>query len=196
MIEVIAGCMFSGKSEELNRRLRRAEIAKQKIVAYKPVNDDRYHSEKIASHSNSFFSAKTFKNFTHLVSLIMLDKKENDSFPDIIAIDEVQFLPQEVLPFVEMLAYSGVRVILSGLDMDYQGRPFGPMPNLMAVADRVDKISAICVAVNDQGSVCGKPATRSFRIPSEDSGILVQIGAADSYQARCRECWKRDQKQK
>jgi thymidine kinase len=194
MIEVIAGCMFSGKSEELNRRLRRAEIARQSIAAYKPSNDDRYHSEKIASHANSTFSAKTFKDFDHLVNLIMLDKKEKDIFPDIIAIDEVQFLPQDIVPFVEMLAYSGVRVILSGLDMDYQGRPFGPMPNLLSIADKVDKITAICIATDKNGFFCGKPATRSFRVPSQDTGSLVQIGAADSYQARCRECWKRDQK--
>lgn len=193
MLEVIAGCMFSGKSEELNRRLRRAEIAKQSIAAYKPANDDRYHSEKIASHANSTFSAKTFKSFDHLIKLIMNAKKDQGSFPDIIAIDEVQFLPQDVVPFVEMLAYSGVRVILSGLDMDYQGRPFGPMPTLMSVADKVDKITAICIATDDNGLICGKPATRSFRVPSKDTGSLVQIGASDSYQARCRECWKRDQ---
>jgi len=185
--------MFSGKSEELNRRLRRAEIAKQKIAAYKPSTDTRYHSEKIASHSDSFFSAKTFKNFTHLVNIIMTDKKETNSFPDIIAIDEVQFLPQDIVPFVEMLAYSGVRVILSGLDMDYQGKPFGPMPNLMALADKVDKITAICIATDQNNLICGKPATRSFRIPAQDTGSLVQIGSSDSYQARCRECWKRDQ---
>lgn len=193
MIEVIAGCMFSGKSEELNRRLRRAEIARQTITAFKPSSDNRYHSEKIASHANSTFSAKNFKSFDHLVKIIMGEKKDQGCFPDIIAIDEVQFLPHDVVPFVEMLAYSGVRVILSGLDMDYQGRPFGPMPDLMAVADKVDKITAICIATDENGSICGKPATRSFRMPSKDTGSLVQIGAADSYQARCRECWKRDQ---
>jgi thymidine kinase len=194
MIEVITGCMFSGKSEELNRRLRRAEIAGQSITAYKPSNDNRYHSEKIASHSNSTFSAKIFKDFDHLVNLIMLDKKDNDAFPNIIAIDEVQFLPQDIVPFVEMLAYSGVRVITSGLDMDYQGRPFGPMPNLLSIADKVDKITAICIATDKSGLICGKPATRSFRVPAQDTGSLVQIGASDSYQARCRECWKRDHK--
>lgn len=192
MIEVIAGCMFSGKSEELNRRLRRAEIAGQTITAYKPDSDNRYHSEKIASHANSTFAAKTFKSFYHLTNLIMVAKKEQGCFPNIIAIDEVQFLPQDVVPFVEMLAYSGVRVILSGLDLDYQGKPFGPIPSLMAVADKVDKITAICVAINKNGLVCGKTATRSFRIPSQDTGSLIQIGAADTYQARCRECWKRD----
>lgn len=194
MIEVIAGCMFSGKSEELNRRLRRAEIAGQKIAAYKPSNDDRYHSEKIASHSNSTFTARPFKSFDHLVKMIMTSKQESDLFPDIIAIDEVQFLPNDIVPFVEMLAYSRVRVILSGLDMDYLGKPFGPMPQLMAVADRVDKISAICIATDVDKNICGKPATRSFRLPAKDTGDLVQIGAVDAYQARCRECWKRDQK--
>jgi thymidine kinase len=191
MIEVITGCMFSGKSEELNRRLRRAEIAGLKISAYKPHNDDRYHSEKIASHSNSLFSAKTFKSFSHLIKIINDDKKNNGRFPDVIAIDEAQFLPKDFVLFVEMLAYSGVRVIISGLDLDYQGRPFGPMPDLLAIADDVCKVSAICVSKKGD-AVCGKPATRSFRLKDRDSKELVQIGAASDYEARCIECWKRD----
>ncbi len=192
MLEVVVGCMFSGKSEELTRRLRRAKIAGQEVVAFKPSIDNRYDSEKIASHSSVTFEAKTFKNFEDLISKIMTMRSNNgDKFPDVIGIDEVQFLPKDFVPFVEMIVNSGSKVIVAGLDMDYLGKPFGPIPDLMAIGDKVIKLSAICVAEDDLGRICGAAATRSYRLSSKNSGNLVQVGASDSYQARCRKCWNK-----
>ena len=192
MLEVVVGCMFSGKSEELTRRLRRAKIAGQDVIAFKPSIDNRYESEKIASHSSVTFDAKTFKNFEDLISKIMMIRsRNNDKFPDVIGIDEVQFLPRDFVPFVEMIVNSGSKVIVAGLDMDYLGKPFGPIPDLMAIGDKVIKLSAICVAEDEMGKICGEPATRSYRLSSKNSGKLVQVGASDSYQARCRKCWNK-----
>lgn len=192
MLEVVVGCMFSGKSEELTRRLRRAKIAGQSVVAFKPSIDNRYESEKIASHSSVTFEAKTFRNFEDLITKIMeIRSKNGDRFPDVIGIDEVQFLPKDFIPFVEMIVNSGTKVILAGLDMDYLGKPFGPIPDLMAIGDKVIKLSAICVAEDESGKICGEPATRSYRLAARDTGSVVQVGAADSYQARCRKCWNK-----
>lgn len=188
MVEVIAGCMFSGKSEELNRRLRMAEISGQYVSAYKPKIDDRYHSTSISSHANSKFSAKTFSDMNELIFLINEERMNRDSFPDVVAIDEVQFLPKEIVQFVENLAYNGVRVILSGLDQDYRGRPFGPMPELMAISDSLVKLNAICIAKDRDGKICGRPASKSYRLNINDNN-LVQIGEKDKYQAICRSCW-------
>jgi thymidine kinase len=188
MIEVIAGCMFSGKSEELNRRLRMAEISGQSISAYKPKIDDRYHSTSIASHANSKFSAKIFSDIDELINLIKNEKDTTGCLPDVVAIDEVQFLPKEIVQFVENLAYNGVRVILSGLDQDYLGRPFGPMPDLMAISDNLMKLNAICTAKNSDGKICGKPASKSFRL-NVDNTNLIHVGEKDKYQAVCRSCW-------
>jgi len=192
MLEVVVGCMFSGKSEELTRRLRRAKIAGQNVVAFKPSIDNRYDSEKIASHSSVTFEAKTFRNFDDLITKVMeIRSKNEDRFPDVIGIDEVQFLPKDFIPFVEMIVNSGSKVIVAGLDMDYLGKPFGPIPELMAIGDKVIKLSAICVAEDESGKICGEPATRSYRLAAKDTGSLVQVGAVDSYQARCRKCWNK-----
>lgn len=192
MLEVVVGCMFSGKSEELTRRLRRAKIAGLNVVAFKPAIDDRYEAEKIASHSSSTFEAKTFRNFEELIKKIMLIRQANgDKFPDVIGIDEAQFLPKEFVIFVEMLANSGSEVIIAGLDVDYLGKPFGPIPELMAIGDKVIKLSAICVAEDESGKICGEPATRSYRLAAKNTGELIQVGATDSYQARCRKCWNK-----
>lgn len=191
MLEVVVGCMFSGKSEELTRRLRRARIAGLGVVAFKPSIDNRYDAENIASHSSVKFEAKTFRNLDDLINKIMKIRSENgNKFPDVIGIDEVQFLPKDIVPFVEMIVNSGSKVIVAGLDMDYLGKPFGPIPDLMAIGDKVIKLSAICVA-QDDGKICGEPATRSYRLSSKDTGNVVQVGAADSYQARCRKCWNK-----
>lgn len=192
MLEVVVGCMFSGKSEELTRRLRRAKIAGQNVIAFKPSIDNRYDSEKIASHSSVTFDAKTFRSFDDLITKIMEFRTKNgDRFPDVIGIDEVQFLPKDFIPFVEMIVNSGSKVIVAGLDMDYLGKPFGPIPELMAIGDKVIKLSAICVAEDESGKICGEPATRSYRLAAKDTGSIVQVGAADSYQARCRKCWNK-----
>ena len=192
MLEVVVGCMFSGKSEELTRRLRRAKIAGQSVIAFKPSIDNRYESEKIASHSSVTFEAKTFRNFEDLITKVMeIRSKNGDRFPDVIGIDEVQFLPKDFVPFIEMIVNSGTKVIVAGLDMDYLGKPFGPIPELMAIGDKVIKLSAICVAEDESGKICGEPATRSYRLAAKDTGSLVQIGAVDSYQARCRKCWNK-----
>ncbi len=192
MLEVVVGCMFSGKSEELTRRLRRAKIAGMDVMAFKPAIDNRYDSENIASHSSVTFEAKTFKNFNDLIEKVMSARAGNgDRFPDVIGIDEVQFLPRDLVPFVEMIVNSGTKVIVAGLDMDYLGKPFGPIPELMAIGDKVIKLSAICVAEDESGKICGEPATRSYRLAAKDTGNLVQVGAVDSYQARCRKCWSK-----
>jgi len=192
MLEVVVGCRFSGKSEELTRRLRRAKIAGLDVVAFKPAIDNRYDSEKIASHSSVTFEARTFKSFNDLIEKIMTIRAKNgDRFPDVIGIDEVQFLPRDLVPFIEMIVNSGTKVIVAGLDMDYLGKPFGPIPELMAIGDKVIKLSAICVAEDESGKICGEPATRSYRLAAKDTGSLVQVGATDSYQARCRKCWSK-----
>lgn len=192
MLEVVVGCMFSGKSEELARRLRRAKIAGLNVVAFKPSIDNRYDAENIASHSLVTFQAKTFVSFEDLTNKLMTIRRQNlDRFPDVIGIDEVQFLPKDFITFIEMLANSGSRVIIAGLDMDYLGKPFGPIPELMSMGDEVIKLSAICVSENEHGEICGKPATRSYRLANKDTGEIVQVGAADSYQARCRKCWNK-----
>lgn len=192
MLEVVVGCMFSGKSEELTRRLRRAKIAGLNVVAFKPAIDNRYDSEKIASHSSATFEAKTFRSFEDLINKLMSIRKVNgDRFPDVIGIDEAQFLPKDFVAFAEMLANSGSEVIIAGLDMDYLGKPFGPIPELMAIGDKVIKLSAICVAENESGKICGEPATRSYRLAAKNTGELIQVGATDSYQARCRKCWNK-----
>jgi len=189
MLEVIAGCMFSGKSEELTRRLRRAKIAGQSVIAFKPSIDDRYESESIASHSSIVFSAKSFGDIDDLRSKI--DFCLLGGAVSVIGIDEVQFLPYEFVEMAEGLANQDIRLIVSGLDTDYRGKPFGPMPGLMAVADSVTKLSAICVATDTLGNICGNPATRTYRLTDKDSGSIIQVGAAESYQARCRVCWRK-----
>lgn len=183
--------MFSGKSEELTRRLRRAKIARQSVIAFKPSIDDRYDAESIASHSSIIFSAKSFNGFEDLKSKIEAQLSSSNHCTSVIGIDEVQFLPDEFVVFAEEIANQDIKLIVSGLDTDYLGKPFGPMPGLMAIADSVTKLTAICVATDLSGNICGKPATKTYRFSDSSNGAIIQVGAAESYQARCRVCWRK-----
>jgi len=170
-IEVVCGCMFSGKTEELIRRLRRAEIAKQRVIVFKPKIDTRYSNENIVSHSET--SLKSIP--VSLVEEVIQLAKD----ADVVGIDEVQFFPHGIVQAVRQLADSGKRVIIAGLDMDYRGVPFEPVPQLLAIAEYITKTHAVCV-------VCGQSATMTQR--KTHSQELVLVGASDSYEARCREC--------
>lgn len=171
-LEVICGPMFSGKSEELIRRVTRALIARQAVQVFKPALDDRYHATAVASHSRQNVEASAVRDVEELRRLL-------DPGTEVVAIDEVQFLDERVVALVEGLADRGVRVILAGLDTDFAGHPFGVMPDLLARAEYVSKLSAICM-------VCGAQASRSQRLVQ--SGTQVLVGAADAYEARCRHC--------
>ena len=177
-IEVVIGPMYSGKSEELIRRLKRAKIAKQNVVVFKPVIDDRYSKEDVVSHSGYTINAIPIKDSSEINKYINEDTQ-------VVGIDEVQFFDDEIVDMAIELADKGVRVIAAGLDMDFKGEPFGPTPRLLAVAEFVDKIQAIC-------SVCGQPATRSQRLingePAKYDEPIIQVGAVESYEARCRKC--------
>lgn len=170
-IEVIAGCMFSGKTEELIRRLRRAEIAKQKVKIFKPKIDDRYSATSIVSHSEQ-----------KLPSLLISDIKELINYAEdaqVIGIDEAQFFSPDIVNICNKLANEGKRVIVAGLDQDYRGIPFEPMPQLLAIAEYITKTLAICV-------VCGNPADKTQRKTASSERVVV--GASDIYEARCRKC--------
>lgn len=177
-IEVITGPMFAGKTEELIRRVRRAEFAKENIVVFKPLIDDRYAQNEVVSHNNS----RTRSVNIHAAKEIFeyIDEKTN-----IIAIDEVQFLDDEVVSISEQLANRGMRVIVSGLDQNFRGEPFSFMPDLLALADEVLKLTAVCV-------ICHAPATKTQRLvnhePANFNDPLIVVGASDSYEARCRHC--------
>lgn len=177
-IEVIVGPMYSGKSEELIRRVRRANIAKQKVQVFKHSVDDRYSKADVVSHCGNKVEAIPVKDTAELLGKLEKDTK-------VVAIDEVQFFENEITHTIEDLAERGMRVICAGLDMDFRGEPFGPIPRLVAVAEKVDKINAICL-------VCGNPATRTQRLingkPAKYSDPIVLVGAQDSYEARCRNC--------
>lgn len=177
-IEVVIGPMYSGKSEELIRRLKRAKIAKQNVVVFKPVIDDRYSKEDVVSHSGYTINAIPIKDSSEINKYINEDTQ-------VVGIDEVQFFDDEIVDMAIELADEGIRVIAAGLDMDFKGEPFGPTPRLLAVAEFVDKIQAIC-------SVCGQPATRSQRLingePAKYDEPIIQVGAVESYEARCRKC--------
>lgn len=174
-IEVICGSMFSGKSEELLRRLRRAKFAGQSYVLCKPVQDTRTNGG-IATHSGTEAEALS------ILSGYQLHSIENLEALDIIAIDEAQFLDHASVNVVENLAANGKRIIIAGLDLDYRGEPFGPMPHFMAIAEKVTKLQAVCMS-------CGADACRTQRLEG-GSEKLVEIGAADKYEARCRACFK------
>jgi thymidine kinase len=177
-IEVVIGPMYSGKSEELIRRLKRAKIAKQNVVVFKPLIDDRYSKEDVVSHSGYTINAIPIKNSFEMKKYINEDTQ-------VVGIDEVQFFNNEVVDMAMELADRGIRIIAAGLDMDFKGEPFGPTPSLLAVAEFIDKIQAIC-------SVCGQPATRSQRLingkPAKYDEPIIQVGAVESYEARCRKC--------
>ena len=176
-VEVIAGCMFSGKTEELIRRLRRAKIARQEIQVFKPIIDKRYSKDKLASHSGHEFEATPVNNVEEIRELLEQDTT-------VVAIDEAHFFEEEVAPFVQELADKRIRVIVAGLEMDFRGKPFGPMPILMAQTDNVDKFKAICI-------ICGEPATRTQRLvdgePAHYNDPVIVVGAGELYEARCRE---------
>ena len=170
-IEVIAGGMFSGKSEELIRRLRRAKIARQNVQAFKPALDDRYSASEIVSHD---------ANRIESIAVVDVAEMRARLSPEcqVLGIDEAQFLGGEIVSFCVEMAGEGRRVIVAGLDMDFRGEPFGPVPQLMAVSEEVTKTHAVCV-------VCGAPASHSQRIVA--GGELVMVGAALIYEPRCRE---------
>ncbi len=175
-IEVICGSMFSGKTEELIRRLRRAQIARQKIQVFKPTIDVRYANQAIASHNGLQENAIPVSDSAALRARV-------DPDSTVIAIDEVQFFDEGIIALCTDLANQGRRVICAGLDMDFRGMPFGPIPQLLAVAERVDKLQAICV-------VCGAAASRTQRLiegrPATDDDPIVLVGASEVYEARCR----------
>ena len=171
-VEVICGSMFSGKTEELIRRLKRAEIAGQKIMIFKPKIDVRYDEEKVVSHNNNSIPSTPVTSSRNI--LLLCEKAQ------IIAIDEAQFFDDELPLVCRELAQQGKRVIVAGLDMDYTGKPFGPIPNLMATADHVTKVHAICMS-------CGNPALFSHRKTNNNS--LVQLGEKEEYEPLCRACF-------
>lgn len=175
-IELICGSMFSGKSEELIKRVSRAQFAKQSIAVFKPVIDNRYAKEAVVSHDGSSVMAKPISHSTEIFNY--LDKKI-----DIIAIDEVQFFDEEIVDVAQQLADSGYRVILAGLDQDFRGEPFGPVPTLMALAESVTKLQAVCAA-------CGSAASRTQRLvnglPAAYDQPIILVGASEAYEPRCR----------
>ena len=177
-IELICGSMFSGKTEELIRRLRRAVIAKQKVQVYKPKIDIRYEEQQVTSHNGMGFEAKPVESSSD----ILVDLDSNTT---VVAIDEVQFFANDLIEICEKLAENGKRVICAGLDTDFRGVPFGPMPDLLARAEHVDKLHAICV-------ICGEEASRTQRLidgaPAAYDDPVVLVGAAEVYEARCRRC--------
>lgn len=177
-IEVICGSMFSGKTEELIRRVRRAQIARQKVQVFKHSLDVRYARREVASHNGLQLEATPVENSAQIRALLEPDTT-------VVAIDEGQFFDDGIVSLCEELADRGLRVIVAGLDLDFRGEPFGPMPQLMARAERVDKLQAICV-------VCGGPASRTQRLingqPAAYDDPIILVGAEEVYQARCRGC--------
>jgi thymidine kinase len=177
-IEVICGSMFSGKSEELIRRVNRAKIARQKVQVFKPAIDNRYHDTNVVSHNGTSEQATIVDHAEEIPQNV-------DQDTEVVAIDEVQFFGLEIIDVCRTLADQGKRVIVAGLDQDFRGEPFGPTPYLMAIAEFVDKLQAICVK-------CGNPANRTQRLidgkPALYDQPTILIGAAESYEARCRHC--------
>lgn len=176
-IEVICGSMFSGKTEELIRRVRRAEYARQKVQIFKPEIDNRYATDSVYSHGGMSATAMPISKPADILARL-----ESDT--TVVAIDEVQFLDQSVVKVSEVLANQGLRVICAGLDLDFRAEPFGPMPALLSIAEDVTKLHAICV-------VCGEVACRSQRlvngVPARYDDPIIMIGAQEAYEARCRE---------
>lgn len=174
-IEVVCGSMFSGKTEELIRRLKRAQFANQKLILFKPRVDDRYHEENVVSHQGSSLEARVIEHSSEILQIWNHEM--------VVAVDEAQFFDDELVNVANELANKGVRVILAGLDMDYKGIPFGPMPQLMSVAEYVTKVHAICLS-------CGNLAQFSHRTVSETGQVLV--GAVEKYQPLCRSCYNKN----
>ena len=174
-IEVICGSMFSGKTEELIRRLRRAQIARLSVEIFKPRTDTRFDESAVVSHNANSIQSTPVDNSSSI--LLLGDQVQ------VVGIDEAQFFDDELPNVCTVLANRGVRVIVAGLDMDYRGNPFGPMPRLMAIAESVTKVHAVCVK-------CGAPALYSYRLASESGTIL--LGEKESYEPRCRACFYAD----
>ena len=175
-IEVICGSMFCGKTEELIRRLRRARIAKQQVQVFKPAIDNRYEHKKVTSHSGVFLDAQPVETSQEILASLSPETT-------VVGVDELQFFDDGIVDVVEELAERGLRVIVTGLDTDFRGEPFGCMPHLMARAEKVDKLQAICM-------VCGGPASRTQRLvngqPAHYNDPIVVVGAQELYEARCR----------
>ncbi|WP_144561345.1 thymidine kinase [Bacillus mycoides] len=177
-IEVICGSMFSGKSEELIRRIRRTQFAKQNAIVFKPCIDNRYSEEDVVSHNGLKVKAVPVSASKDIFDYITEEM-------DVIAIDEVQFFDGDIVEVVQVLANRGYRVIVAGLDQDFRGLPFGQVPQLMAIAEHVTKLQAVC-------SVCGSPASRTQRLindePASFDDPIILVGASESYEPRCRHC--------
>lgn len=175
-IEVVCGSMFSGKTDELIRRMRRAVIARQKVQVFKPTIDVRYAAEKVTSHAGADFEAIPVENSGEIAGKL-------DPDTTVVGVDEAQFFDDGIVEVVRQLAERGIRVLVAGLDTDFRAEPFGPMPTLMAVAEHVDKLQAICM-------VCGEPASRTQRLldgkPARYDEPIVIVGASEMYEARCR----------
>jgi len=171
-IEVICGSMFSGKTEELIRRLKRSKIANQRVEIFKPGIDTRYGEEKVVSHDANYILSMPIEHSSRLLQL--------SEGVDVVGVDEAQFFDEDLPENCQRLALRGIRVIVAGLDMDYRGLPFGPMPNLLAVAEYITKVHAICPH-------CGNLATHSYRLVQEEATIL--LGEKDHYEPRCRTCY-------
>ncbi len=177
-LETISGCMFAGKTEELIRRVKVLEFAHKKIQVFKPIIDNRYSNTKVVSHAGSNVESVVVTKAVEILELV------NDD-TEVVAIDEVQFFDDCISDVCNVLADKGIRVMVAGLDTDFRGEPFGPMPKLMAEAEFVTKLTAVC-------NKCGAPATRTQRIingkPAKYKDPIVLVGAAESYEARCRKC--------
>ena len=177
-VELVCGSMFSGKTEELIRRVRRATIAKQKVQVFKPIIDDRYHAGKVTSHTGSGLEANPVASSKDILERLSPETT-------VVAIDEVQFFDAGITTLCHQLANGGKRVICAGLDTDFRGEPFGAVPRLMATAEYVDKLHAICV-------MCGDEASRTQRLidgkPAAYDDPIVMVGADEVYEARCRQC--------
>lgn len=177
-VELVCGSMFSGKTEELIRRVKRAQIARQKVQVFKPQLDDRYGKETVSSHDGLEVAAVPVSSAQALLAQV-------DPDTTVVAIDEVQFFDWQIAEAAQKLASAGKRVIMAGLDMDFRGEPFGPMPLLMAQAEKVDKLNAICV-------ICGAEASRTQRLingqPASYDDPIILVGASEVYEARCRAC--------
>ncbi len=172
-LEVICGPMFSGKTEELIRRITRAQYARQNVQLFKPSVDDRYDDTAVVSHSDQSLPGEPVEGLGELRQCL-------NSEVEVIGIDEVQFFDDGIVEFCEEMADQGRRVVVAGLDQDYRGEPFGPMPRLLAVAEYITKLMAICVR-------CGNPAHRSYRLADDPQQVLV--GTDEQYEARCRRCF-------
>lgn len=172
-IEVICGSMFSGKTEELIRRIKRAKIANQKIQIFKPATDNRYHESNVVSHDDNFIQSIPIAN--------SVDILQHLSDVNVVGIDEAQFFDEKLPEVCQKLAIRGIRVIIAGLDMDYKGVPFGPIPHLLAIAEYITKVHAICPH-------CGNLATHSYRLSTEVGKVV--LGSKDKYEPRCRICYE------